>query len=125
MSYDQNLLFKTISLALHRSPRTSLSELSGQLRVSRRTVQHVIIRVTGRKFMELRDGILRARVKDLYLSGSPMSIKELSFSLGYKSARSFARAIRRACGLSPEELRITFAKEESVLQRPSFESSSR
>src|SRR6267154_1288561 len=101
MSYDQHLLFKAISLSLRRSPCISLLELSKELRVSRRTIQKVVDSTTGRSFRELREGILIARVRTLCLSGPSLAIKELSFSLGYQSARSFARAVRRACGVSP------------------------
>jgi len=44
------------------------------------------------------------------------AIKQVSFEVGYKSARSFARAIKRASGLSPEELRSRMAQEAFALR---------
>jgi AraC-like DNA-binding protein len=105
VSYNQALLFETISLHLHRNPSTSLGDLSGQLRVSRRTIQTVIIVKTGKGFTNLRKEMLLAKVRNLFMSQPAWAIKEVSFAVGYRSARSFARAIKRACGSSPEELR--------------------
>ncbi len=49
--------------------------------------------------------MLIARLTRLFLANPVSPIKELSFELGYKSSRTFARAVRRACGHSPAELR--------------------
>ncbi len=105
VSYNQTLVFESISLHLHRNPCTSLGELSGKLRVSRRTLQKVIIVKTGKGFSDLREEMLVAKARNLFMSQPAWAIKEVSFAVGYRSARSFARAIKRACGSSPEELR--------------------
>ena len=105
MSYNQTLLFESISLQLHRNPCASLGDLSGKLRVSRRTLQKVITVKTGKGFSDLREELLLAKVRNLFISQPAWAIKEVSFAVGYRSARSFARAIKRACGSSPEELR--------------------
>lgn len=105
VSYNQTMIFESISMHLHRNPCTSLGELSGKLRVSRRTLQKVIIVKTGKGFSNLREEMLLAKVRNLFMSQPAWAIKEVSFAVGYRSARSFARAIKRACGSSPEELR--------------------
>ena len=121
MSYDQQLLFEAISASLRRSPCISLLELSVELSVSRRTIQKVVGNVTGKSFRDLREGILIARVRTLCLSGPSLAIKELSFKLGYQSARSFARAVRRASGVSPQQLRMSLIQDRSPEDNNSFD----
>ncbi|SRR6266700_5826887 len=106
MSYAHHkLLLDAILLHLHRTPCSSLGDLSQELRVSRRTLERAIDVAAGRTFRNLREEILVERVRSLLTSHPARAIKELSFDLGYKSSRSFARAIKRACGSSPEKLR--------------------
>lgn len=85
--------------------------LSQELRLSRRTIQKTVVVACGKNFRDLREEVLIARVKNLFVSEPTLAIKAISFSLGYESPRSFARAIRRACGFSPEELRSAVAEE--------------
>jgi AraC-like DNA-binding protein len=49
--------------------------------------------------------MLVERVKNLLEYHPTQTIKEVSSELGYKSPRSFARAIKRVCGSSPAKLR--------------------
>jgi len=113
MSYNHRILFQAVSQCLHRSPCSSLGDLSRELGISRRTIQKSINTQTGKPFRDLREEILISTVRSLFISRPTLEIKELSFDVGYKSARSFARAIKRACGISPEELRSSVA--DSVL----------
>lgn len=105
MSYNHRLLLDEICHCLRQSPCCSLGVLSRELRVSRRTIQQVAITTTGKTLRQLREEILLARVKYLFIARPASAIKELSFDLGFKSSRSFSRAVRRASGTSPEKLR--------------------
>ena len=105
MSYNHRLLLEEICRCLRQSPCCSLGVLSQELRVSRRTIQQVTITTTGKTLRRLREDVLLARVKYLFIARPASAIKELSFDLGYKSSRSFSRAVRRACGFSPEQIR--------------------
>ena len=111
MSYDHRLLCERISLSLHRKPNASLRELSRELHVSQRTLQNAVRAFAGKKFSDLREEVLLTRVKNLLASAPTISIRELSLEAGYKSSRSFARALRRACGVSPRKLRRRIARE--------------
>src|SRR5216110_2547788 len=111
MSYDPTLLYERISSSLHQNPSLSLEELSRELRVSRRTIQNTVIAVTGKKFRDLREELLLARFRSALLAEPAAGIKELSSQIGYGSPRSFARAIRRLCGVSPKQLRALIASE--------------
>ena len=111
MSCDHGLLYLRASLSLQRKPNSSLRELSKELHVSRRTIQNVVISVTGKTFREIQEELLLARVQTILEANPGVSIKELSRDIGYRCPRSFARAVRRACGASPEQLRARIARE--------------
>jgi AraC-like DNA-binding protein len=105
MSYDRDSLFRQILLHIRREPCTSLQRLSKELQVSRRTIQEVIRRGARKSYRSLRRETLVAKSLELF-SGKPfLAIKEVSFAVGFASPRSFARAIRTATGMSPEDLR--------------------
>ena len=109
MSYDPTLLYGRIFLSLQKDPGLSLEELSQDLHVSRRTIQNIIIAVTGKQFRDLRTEFLLARFKSALAAVPAATIKELSSEIGYRSPRAFARAIQRACGISPLQLRYILA----------------
>ncbi len=105
MSQAHKLLLHAISLRLHSAPSGGLENLARESRVSRRTIERTVIRESGKTFRDLREEVLVELVTAVFASHPTRPIKELSFDLGYNSARSFARAVKRACGSSPEELR--------------------
>ncbi len=111
MSYDHRLLCERISLSLHAKPSASLRELSQELRVSRRTIENAVITVQGMKFRDLRNELLLEKVKNLLVSAPNATIRQVSLDAGYKSPRSFARAVWRVCGLTPQQLRTHIAEE--------------
>jgi AraC-like DNA-binding protein len=111
VSYDHRLLVEEISLALYRNPCCSLESLSRDLQVSRRTIQKVVVATVGKSLRQLREEIVIARLRSLLMAKPTSAIKELSFAVGYRSPRSFARAIRRTCGTSPEQLRSRITGE--------------
>src|ERR671925_167528 len=111
MLYAHKFLLDAMLSHLHQSPYCLLGDLALQLRVSRRTIENSIHIVAGKTFRDLRKEILLERVRSLLASTPTMSVKELSFAVGFKSASSFSRAIKRDCGSSPEELRSHVARE--------------
>lgn len=110
MSANPHSLFTHIFKTLQRSSRLSLSDCSRLLCLSPRTIQKAIHAATGVGFRELQERVLFAEIEKLLTAYPPMSIKEISFATGYKSPRSFSRAVRRSCGLSPHELRALLLK---------------
>lgn len=105
MSHDPRLLFAQICIRLDQTPARSLLDLSRELQVGASTIQNAVASMTGTKFGDFRDDMLIAHLTRFFLANPVASIKELSFELGYQSDRTFARAVRRACGHSPAELR--------------------
>ena len=111
MSYDYELLYLRVSLSLQRKPNSSLRELSRELRVSGRTIERTVLLAARKTFSDLRKGILLECVTTIFVSRPTEVIKKISFELGYKSPRSFSRAIKRACGSSPAELRSDIIRD--------------
>ena len=116
MSYDRDLLFNKIASCLREKPCSTLDDLSQCLHVSRQTIQNVVSMSVGKTFKRLREDIFLAHVRHYFGSMPTLSIKELSYCIGFKSASSFARVIRRTCGFTPEELRSHIARE--VINNP-------
>ena len=125
MSYDPRLLFERILTCLQESPCKTLEDLSQSLRLSERTIQKAVNLSTGRSFRFVRDEVILIRVKWLFEEQPELPIKEVSFGVGFKSASSFARAVKRACGLSPEELRSRVAHELPIAQTLEYSSVNR
>jgi AraC-like DNA-binding protein len=114
MSYDQTGLLNTVAALIRRNPRMRLSTIAEETGVSIRQIQNVVSRQTGKCFGEFQRGVLLEEVRVLISSHLTLSIKEISFAMGYKSPSAFARAIRRLCGMSPEQLRSRVVNDETV-----------
>lgn len=113
MSYNHALLFETITKHLQMNPRCSINYLSNQLKISRRTIQEVVSAKSSKTFSALRQEVLLNEVKRLLVSKPELTIKEISFNVGFYSPRSFARSVKKACGYSPEELRLRLSLEHA------------
>jgi len=77
----------------------------------------IVTTQAGKSFSALREELLVEMVSQLFASEPGLAIKEVSFTVGFCSPRSFARAVRRACGLSPKELRFSVAQDPLREQR--------
>lgn len=117
VSYSHSLLCEEIFKLLHKNPHGSIGLLSRALGVSRRTIQCVLKRESGKTFKLIREEILMQNVKRLLLSKPGLAIKEVSFAAGFTSPRSFGRTVKRASGLCPEELRSSLACDVSRKER--------
>jgi transcriptional regulator GlxA family with amidase domain len=106
-------LLDAILLHLRQTPCGLLRNLCAELRVSRRTIENSVHLGTGKTFREVRKEILLDHVNCILAANPAISVKELSFAVGFKSASSFSRAIKRACGSCPKELRSHTVRESS------------
>lgn len=100
-------------------PRSSLRDLSRELAICRRTVETIIVRETEKGFREWRQEILRSNITEVLIRQPSITIKELSFSVGYGSPEAFSRATKNMFGVSPTTLRC------QLIQRPSVSHSDR
>lgn len=104
MPYEPGLLFAQICVRLDETPARSLLDLSREFHVSSRTIQNVVASMTGgAKFATFKDDTLIARLTRLFVARPFSPLKEISLNLGYKSVPTFARAVRRASGVTPTE----------------------
>ena len=110
MSYDHSLLFERICNRLHDNPRSSIEKLSRELIVGSRTIQDIVFRQSDKTFSALREEILIAKIRQIFTSQPGLSIKEVSYAVGY-SPRSFGRAVKRASGFSPRRFRSLLASQ--------------
>jgi AraC-like DNA-binding protein len=104
------LLFDDIRKRLIANPCISLGDLSAELKVGRRTIQKSVSLGASTTFRRFRQDLLLESVGRALQARPGLAIKEVAFSSGFKSAQSFTRAIKRASGLSPAQLRSRFAK---------------
>jgi AraC-like DNA-binding protein len=104
------LLFEAVRQSLSDKPFRTLRDLSRQLRVSMGTVEHAVSASTQGTFRSFREEILVNHLTDILGVQPTCTIKEIALTVGYKSPRSFARAVKRICGLSPQELRWRIAQ---------------
>jgi AraC-like DNA-binding protein len=111
MAYEREFLLESVLKLLRDRAGCSLGYIEGHLGVSGRTLQKVILALTGKQFKVLREEVLIDKVRTLIRLRPTVAIKEISFAAGYASPRSFSRAIKRACGLSPVAFRSLVASE--------------
>ena len=124
MSYDPRLIFAQICVCLDQTPARSLLYLSREFDIDIRTIQNVIASMTGGvKFGNFKNDILIARLTRLFLAKPSSPISELSLDLGYKSCEAFARAVRRASGVSPAQFRNRVIGEASTQKARVFKAS--
>jgi len=110
LAYDHVLLFNEVRQSLRRKPFRLLRGLCQQLRVSKGTLEKAVSAAAGETFRSFREEIIVSHVLNSFASRPTRTIKQISRALGYKSARSFARAIRRMCGLPPKDLRFRLSQ---------------
>ena len=114
MSYEMRLLSAEIFARLSKHPCTTLCDLSTQLNDSKRTCQKTIRSCSGGTFRELQLAVLFNTVREILACQPTIAIKELAYSVGFKSPRSFARAVRHISGHSPKELRALVSLQNPV-----------
>jgi AraC-like DNA-binding protein len=69
---------------------------------------------TGGSFRDLGKFHILNKARELLATCPNISIKQLSFELGYKSLRAFDRFILKSCGLTPTSLRKTLRSRREI-----------
>lgn len=82
----------------------TISDISELLGISRRHITRLFRSAAGHTIHSHIAGIRLKRVTDL-LSGTSLSVKEISFKLGFASPSGLAAAFRAATGQSPSQFR--------------------
>jgi AraC-like DNA-binding protein len=110
MAYDLVNLAQWVLSELNKRPRSSLALLAREAAVDRHTI-YKAIRLTGKEsFRRLQSEILRNKTVELMAKSSNLSIKEISYLLGYRSSRAFSRFIRQGYDKTPSEFRELIRK---------------
>jgi AraC-like DNA-binding protein len=105
VAYDLHGLFCCINAQLRSTPNLQLQQLSHRLGVERHTVEKAIKIFSGKTFRDFRTDLLLAKATRLLEENPAQSIKEIAYTLGYNSQRSFCRFVKTTAGCSPTELR--------------------
>ena len=103
MAYNPAVLYKLTSDYLSAQPRLPLTELASRLGVCRQTLERALRGATGKSFRRLRAETLASKACDL-LASSNHQVKEIAYSLGWKSPQAFARFLKSERGCSPTQL---------------------
>jgi AraC-like DNA-binding protein len=114
MAYDLFRLGNRIIATLRANPRISLLTLSREFGIDRHTIEKAIKRETGKTFGQVAQFYRFEMTCDILQKDEILSIKEVSFKVGYKSPRAFDRFVRAFCGLTPVMLRRRLAESSSV-----------
>ena len=104
MSYRTDTLVELAVGLLRHQPQLTATEISRRLRVHRHTL-HRALKLRGYSFASIRQGLVLESLHAHLTDGQTTSLKEIWAELGFASASSFARYIRRATGKSPTEHR--------------------
>lgn len=98
MSYNRAQLLGAVETVLQQNPRISLKAVSGIL-IERHTIEKAVKECTGMTFRELQCRLILHEAHRLLNQtderGSPFSIKQVAFTVGFRSPRSFSRLIKR------------------------------
>ena len=105
MSYNYDLVFSEIKKALLHAPNSSLKEIERRLGIERHTLKRVVRSVARKTFREFHRDARLSKARELMAEVPARSLKEISYTLGFNSPRSFGRFIKEATGDSPTTLR--------------------
>lgn len=105
MAYHLVQLAGVVRKDLDAEPRVTLAQLSRRLGVCRQTLEKAVRAATGKSFRQWRAESLAVKACGLLAADGTHSIKEISYTLGYRSPQAFARFVRNACGFSPSQVR--------------------
>jgi transcriptional regulator GlxA family with amidase domain len=105
MAYLTQGVFEQVQSRLRTHPSSSLADLCHSLNMERHTIERAVRTITGKCFREFRREALFWRARDLLRCEPGKSTKEIAFTLGFRSTRSFDRFIVTTCGRTPTQLR--------------------
>ena len=104
VAYNRRKLLEELDKLIADNPRMRLSEIARSLDVDRHTIENAMRSRRKMTFREYRRRRLLQLAREM-LDRPHMSVKEVGIKLGYPSAASFSRFVRKAAGQSPSQLR--------------------
>lgn len=103
MAYRLDGISGTVVGALRKNPRLTMADIASELGIHRHTLQRAM-GMEGLSLAALRKTLVIERLIRHCECGPPESLKEVWVEMGFASASSFARYIRRVTGFSPSDL---------------------
>ena len=95
MSYDHCHIADAVHKCLLENPRATLNAVAVSLGIERHTIRRALVRNLGVTFRDVQRQCILRRASEFHQEGRPYSSKEMSFALGYRSAATLSRLIRR------------------------------
>jgi AraC family transcriptional regulator, regulatory protein of adaptative response / methylphosphotriester-DNA alkyltransferase methyltransferase len=83
----------------------ALDEIARRVASSRRQLQRAYAEIGRTTFREHLTGVRMSRAADLLAQGR-LTVREVARRVGYRQPAQFAKAFRRATGVSPSEYRV-------------------
>ena len=103
MVYQRERLAALAVDLVRRQPRMTLAEASEKLGVHRHTLQRAL-KASGRSFTHIKRVVVLERLGRGLDGARAVALKQIWVELGFGSASSFARYVRRATGKPPSAL---------------------
>ena len=100
---NQLILQATAYIEIHYAENLTLEDLATNLDVSSFYLSKLFKKITGKNFTEVLAEKRVEKAKEL-LRGQ-MSIKEVTFKVGFNSQNYFTKIFKKYCGLTPKEYR--------------------
>ena len=105
MAYDYSQICDLVQTAVQARPQLTLRLIATQLGVERHTITAAIRATRGESFREFKNAAIARRAHELLCMDGTRSIKEISYDMGFRSPRSFERAILKNFQMTPRQIR--------------------
>ncbi len=105
MAYNLARVFCEVEARLQADPALTLGELAADLAVNRHTIEAAVRAREGISFREWKRRIVLSQARRSLLQDTTSPIKQISQSLGYRSASAFSRFIKARSGGTPAQIR--------------------
>ena len=110
MAYDAHIVTRAAVELMRAAPRRPLAEVARHCGVSRDTLARAFSRCGPVSPAAVRDRLMHQRMEALMTAIPPKTIKEISDELGFATAQSFARWVKRQDGMVPGAVRAELCR---------------
>lgn len=114
MGYQSQIVVHLAVTLVRQQPWLSAEAVSERLGVHRHTLQRAL-KAHGQNFASIKKAIVLKHLERRLADSKSISLKQIWTELGFASASSFARYVRRTTGKSPTEFIGECALGQSVL----------
>lgn len=106
MSYCLPALAARLQELIAREPRKPLNAFCRILMISRHTARKALRQSLGMTFREIQRKAVIELLNRLLGEGPALTVKEMSFRIGFASEATFCHFLKRTVGVTPTEYRI-------------------